>query len=156
MLKMKNTLLFLLILGLISCDKSKLNKDLAQELRESPETIALGNNRLVLTTYLWRDFMPIAEENGSPLACVNNLTDVDSNAISSAIHLKKQYVIHGNEIWEADYMNSTNETEFILQGFVNGGPKWGPDIQVDVVCEFEYLGNIYRILAKSQHIEATW
>lgn len=153
---MKIGFVLLFFVGLISCNKIDVNKKLAKELKESPESIILGNNNLVLTTFLWRDFMPIAEEGGSPLACVNKLTDTNNNGILDEINLRKQYLIKGNEIWESDYIEVTNESEFVLQGFVNGGPKWGPDIEVDVVCEFEYLGNIYRILAKSQLIEATW
>ncbi len=153
---MRFAILFMLAIGFSSCSKVEKDKKLIKELLESPEFINLENNKLVLSTFLWRDFMPITEEDGSPLACVNKLTDTNNNGILEEINLKKQYVIHGDEVWEDDYIEVINESEFVLQGFVNGGPKWGPDIEVDVVCEFEYLGNIYRILAKSQMIEATW
>ena len=95
---------------MISCNKIDVNKKLAKELKGSPESIVLGNNKLVLTTFLWRDFMPITEEGGSPLACINKLTDTNNNGILDEINLRKQYVINGNEIWEADYIEVTNES----------------------------------------------
>lgn len=137
--------------------EGKIKKDaaFADELRSSPEKINVGNNNLVLTTFLWRDFMPVAEKNGSPLYCINKLTDTDSTTISNDIFLKKQYVIKDNEIWTAEYSEIKESPEFILEGFIKNGPKWGPGITVDIICEFEIQGVTYRILAKSQLIIAT-
>lgn len=150
-----------IVFGLSSCEKDKIegklknDPEFAQELRESPEIISIGNNRLVLKTYLWRDFMPMAEENGSKMMCVNKLTEVDSIPILSTIELKKQYVINGNEIWTAEYSEIRNNIDFILEGVVRDGPKWGPNVEVDIVCEFENSGTTHRILAKSQLINRT-
>lgn len=150
-----------LIVGLSSCKKDDvkdtINTDskFAEELRSSPETIIIGSNYLILKIYLWRDFMPIAEENGSKLFCNSKLTDVDNVPILNSITLNKLYVIKGDEIWATNYSEIRNNTSFILEGIANGGPKWGPDIEVDVVCEFANSGTIYRILAKSQWIKRT-
>lgn len=150
-----------IVFGLCSCEKDKIegktknDTEFAQELRESPETISIGNNTLVLTTYLWRDFMPISEENGSKMMCINKLTEVNNVPILSTIELKKQYVIKGNEVWTAEYNEIKNSTDFILEGIVRDGPKWGPNIEVDVVCEFENSGTTHRILARSQLINRT-
>ena len=154
-------IILIIVLGLSSCEKEKIegkiknDPEFAQELRESPENISIGNNNLVLTTYLWRDFMPIAEENGSKMMCVNKLTEVDSIPILTSIVLTKQYVTKGNEIWTAEYSEIRNSIDFILEGVVRDGPKWGPNVEVDVVCEFENSGTTHRILAKSQLINKT-
>ena len=160
---MKHLLLITLtiIVALSSCKKEetediiKPDPKFAQELRSSPETILMGSNYLMLKTYLWRDFMPIAEEDGSKLFCNSKLTDVDQVAISNSITLKKLYVINGDGIWKTNFSEIRNNNSFILEGVANGGPKWGPDIEVDVVCEFENAGTTYRILAKSQWINKT-
>ncbi len=159
----KITLIIVAIfIGLCSCKKGLIKgmiiKDngFALELRASPEKLLIGNNTLVLSTYLWRDFMPIAEENGSKMICINHLTEVDSIPILSTIKLKKQFVIKGNEIWKANYGEVNNYGTYKLEGVVRNGPKWGPDIEVDVVCEFENSGVTYRILAKSQLIDKTF
>jgi hypothetical protein len=160
---MKTNILITLtvLVGICSCKKEKIegkiknDSKLAAELRLSPENITIGNNNLVLTTYLWRDFMPIAEENGSKMICVNKLSELDSIPILNTITLKKQYVIKDNEIWTANYSEIQKNIDFILEGVVRDGPKWGPNIEVDVVCEFENSGTEYRILAKSQLINKT-
>ena len=161
---MKHLLLITLtvVVGLSSC--KKVDKDeatvrtdskFANELRSRPESIIMGSNYLILTTYMWRDFMPVAEENGSNLLCTIKLKDVDNVAISKSIKLNKLYVIKGDEIWTTNFSKIKNDIAYILEGIANNGPKWGPDIDVDVVCEFENSGTVYRILAKSQSINRT-
>lgn len=160
---MKKILLISLtiIVGLGSCKKERVegkirnNSKLADELKSSPENLLIGNNNLILTANLWRDFMPVAEENGSKMICLDQLTEVDRIPILSTIELKKQYVIKGSEVWIADYSEIRKGIDYILEGYVNGGPKWGPNIEVDVVCEFENSGTTYRILAKSVLIHKT-
>ncbi len=153
--------LAILFIGLVSCKKEKINGKIktdskfASELKSSPENITIGNNTYLLTTYLWRDFMPVAEENGSPMMCINSLTEKDSLTITNSIELKKQYIIKGNEIWTADYSEIKIPNNYTIEGVVGEGPKWGPNINVDVVCEFKISGTTYRILAKSQEITST-
>ena len=158
----------LLLYGLIftlavagSCDKQRVdpgihtNAKLADALRSSDQRIKVGKNELTLTTYLWRDFMPMAGTDGSSLRCVDKLTDVNKSPISGEITLIQQHVIHGDTVWTAVYDETKNASDYILEGLVQEGPKWGPDIEVDVVCEFEYEGKPYRILARSQKIYKT-
>lgn len=160
---MRNLILITLtlVLGLNSCQKEKIegriinDPEFAKELRSSSESITIGNNNLILTTCLWRDFMPSTEENGSKMICINKLMEVDSIPILTTINLKKQYVIKGNEIWAADYHEIKKNFDFIIEGVVVDGPKWGPNIEVDVVCEFDNAGTTHRILAKSQLINRT-
>ena len=161
---MKHLLLITLtvVVGLSSCKKDdkdeatvRTDSKFANELRSRPESIIMGSNYLILTTYMWRDFMPIAEENGSNLFCTIKLKDVDNVAISKSIKLNKLHVIKGDEIWTTNFSKIKNDIAYILEGIANNGPKWGPDIDVDVVCEFENSGTVYRILAKSQSINRT-
>ena len=42
----------------------------------------------------------------------------------------------------------------MIIGVVREGPKWAPDIKVNVVCEFENKGKMYRVLAPYQEIHA--
>jgi hypothetical protein len=160
-MKTKLYVVLLIGIGLSSCEKEKYeggikhDPALAGELRSSPETLTIGDNNLVLRTYLWRDFQPVAEKDGSKLMCINKLTDVDNLTIVNTIALRKQYVVNGNEIWTANYIEIRNYVDYIIEGYARGGPKWGPNIEVDVICEFENSGTIHRILAKSQPIYRT-
>ena len=147
-----------LIVSLSSCTKENTEGNiitdakLAKELRSNPETITIGNDNLILVANLWREFMPDSEENGSKLFCVSNLREIDSRAISENITLRRQYVIKGDQIWVINYRETRNNLDSTFEGMVKDGPKWGPDIKVDVVCEFDACGTMYKILAKSQWI----
>lgn len=160
---MKNIIIvsLLLLTGFVACNKDKTDgkiktdAELVAELKSSPEQIEIGTQTFFLTTYLWRDFMPIAEENGSLMMCVNSLTEKDSLTITHSIELKKQYVINGDKVWTADYSETKKPTDFVIKEVVHDGPKWGPNINVDVVCEFDISGTVYRVLAKSQKINKT-
>jgi hypothetical protein len=161
---MKKALILSLLLSIgwiTSCDKermdgkTKTDEVLAENLRKSPESIIIGGNKLILDTYLWRDFQPISPPDGKMLICINFLTDVGSKPLPGNIKLLRQHIINENEIWTADYFEVRSPQEHILEGVVRNGPKWGPGIKVDVVCEFEYAGKTHRILAKEQMINRT-
>lgn len=131
------------------------NPELAIALRSSAESIDVGDQNLILETYLWRDFMPIAAKDGSALLCVNYLKEEGEKPLLPTLELKRQYVLKGSDVWVANYSEIRKENDFFIEGVVRGGPKWGPDILVDVVCEFEYQGNMYRIIARDQLIHKT-
>jgi hypothetical protein len=161
---MKNPILLILlfIAGLGACKKDNTEESIindleqANQLRQNSDTLSIDNKTIFLTTYVSRDFMPVAEENGSPLAGTNSITELDSIALTNAFVLKKQYIIYGDEIWTKEYSDIQNEPKHILTGTTFGGPKWGPNVLVDIVCEFEYNGERLQIIAKSQKIKATY
>ena len=157
---MKLVYIFLLSLfiGISSCTEKADNTivDFATELRQNKELIITNENTFFLTSYIWRDFMPVAEENGSQLMCVVHLIEQDSLDIPNSMDLKKIYIINGNTVWSSEIEGVTMENNYIIRGGVGEGPKWGPNIEVDVVCEFTLEKKVYRILLKSQKIEATY
>jgi hypothetical protein len=155
------SILFIFLGAFFSCESNEQDIEKANsnpsltELKKSPDTLKIGNHTIVLSTYLWRDFMPISEENGSKLLAVNKLVEVDSLSLPNNWILKKQYVILGSDIWVNSYHETRKERDYIWYGFGKDGPKWGPDTLVDVVCEFEVSGKNYRIMARSQNINQT-
>lgn len=162
MMKRSLTLLIFLSLVIFSCKKDiddsnfYKNVPLASELRLSSDTIMVGENTLALNTYVYRDFMPVAEEDGSPMISVCMLADIDSLFLLSQVSMKKQFVIHGDLVWSVDFERTTETSAYSMEGVSSGGPKWGPQINVDVVCEFSYNGKLYgRIIARDQKIHRT-
>ena len=155
-------LICLMVPLLVSCKKDSLNDKLvshnsrlAADLRSSNESHSIADNNLVLTTYFWRDFMPGTEAAGSRLTGVIQLGDANGRAIPPSIRLKRLYVVKGHEIWTTDFSEITLSDDGQLEGVVRNGPYWGPNINVDVVCEFEASGRVYRIIARSQPINRT-
>ena len=147
------------IVGLFSCkkDPETPKTELIEVVKNSPETIVIGNNELTLDASLWRDFMPGtgSSENGSPLYCVVELKNSQNLDLHENVILKRVYVIHENELWNRALTEQEYGLVHIVTGIANNGPIWGPDIQVDVVCEFKYNGVIRRIISKSQNIDMT-
>ena len=145
-----------------SCKKDKVDVNvqtdtaLADSLRLSPAAVQIGNDSLFFSTYVWRDFMPMIGKDGSGLYCSNQLTYKDSLPIPSGLTIKTQYVINGNQVWADQYPNVNNEESSVIEAVINGGPKWAPDILVDVVCEFKIDNHTYRIIARQQKINATY
>lgn len=157
-MKTYHVILALFFLALTSCEKDKIegriSKDasLANELRSVDEELSIDGHTYFLNAGVARDFMPGSYENGSPMMGGSDLTDKDTLDMDNGIFLKKQYVVKGNEIWIADFSEVSLVQSHVLRGTVRNGPKWGPDITVDIVCEFQKNGTTYQIIAKSQTI----
>lgn len=148
----------LISITVFGCEKDKeslSNSLLASQLRLTKDTLVLDQNTFALNTYIYRDFMPIAEENGSPMISICLLLDIDSITFSHPLTMKRQYVINGDLVWGSDFERTIETSDFIAEGSNSGGPKWGPHINVDVVCEFVYQGTTYRIIARDQEIQRT-
>ena len=152
----KSFFIITLVLIAFSCKKETKNtpSEFINTLENSPEVITVGNNSLSLGMYLNRDFMPICEEDGRPLFCIAELKNSLNLDLNETIQLKKIYVIDGEKVW-SKAITETNMSFTAVTGMAADGPKWGPDIDVDVVCEFVYNGTLRRIIAKNQHIEMT-
>ncbi len=152
----------IVLLGISACQKDvsedmlvKNDPRLASSLRKSKESLIEAGNNLVLTTYLWRDFMPVVGSGGSRLVGVVHLQDAQGTALSSSISLKRLFVIKGNEIWTTNFSEVSSADATKLEGVVRNGPFWGPNINVDVVCEFIVDGKMFQIMAKDQPIHRT-
>lgn len=124
----------------------------ADDLKSSPTTLNIGGSYFTLDAVLWRDFMPPTEPNGKPMSSKVQLNLISGPDILSNITFVRQYVIYGTEIWAADiYFIGVNSN--FIEGTSSGGPKWGPDVNVDVVLEFKYDNTTYKILCPNQPIE---
>jgi hypothetical protein len=144
-------------------DKPVISEDpilLAELLNSSTDTIEIGPNKLILKTYLQRDFMPSIPSSGKhPLIASVRMTDIDSVQISSDLDISKVYVIKENSIWISIPKNLTNSntSNFILKRVCDNGPEWETNIYVDVVIEItsKSSNNKYLLISKHQYIDKT-
>lgn len=138
--------LFVISFFLVACN--------ADELRTSPTAVTINGSMLTLDAYVWRDFMPPTDSNGDPMRSTVTLNLISGPEILNDIHLVRQYVINGDEVWAADlYDLSINSSSY--SGTSSNGPKWGPDIEVDVVLEFTHESKTYKVLAEDIIIDKT-
>jgi len=168
-----NRLLFLLVFFLhlfVSCSIVLENSDMESEnlvvndqgladlLKSSPENVEIRGNKLYLDTYLWRDFMPGAwsGNNGSPLMGSIRFVGQSGDILSNTISISKVYVVNNNKIWACGSFEKRIIENNVFEVVVRNGPEWGPDIHVDVICEFRNVGESFRLKSKTQNINATY
>ncbi|WP_229068452.1 hypothetical protein [Actinoplanes sp. DH11] len=101
-----------------------------------PETVTVAGATVRIEAYLWRDFMPICPPDGQPLiASVRILAE--PAALPATLRADRIVVVHGGEVWVAplveEYPGSREAAGF--QVVARNGPKWDPNVTVDVVVE---------------------
>lgn len=163
----KYVITFTTLIILISCEKEGINesniridKELISELNsKSYDTLIIESNRFVLDAYLWRDFMPVSPSDGKPMISINWLRDIDSTEISDNIDLIEQYVVYNDSIWISEYENESSSTQpdFKIEKISREGPKWGPEIYVDVISKVRVsnTNSDYYIRIKDVFVERT-
>jgi hypothetical protein len=133
-------------------------------LNYGADTLRNGNQRLILTATLWRDFFPTAPADGRPLVSYAILENLDSTKIPDNLKLTKQYVINGSQIWISSCSPSSEVPHFsfplpyyVMAGVSFDGPKWGPNIFVTVIAEIidSSSAKRYWIRAINQQIQMT-
>ena len=162
MQSIKNYFVFaLLISTLFGCEKKEESQPSLQAnqitaLLASPEMLNLNNYLLKIESDIWRNFMPPIDSNGSALMAQVVLSERNQRTLNNSVQLKKVYLINQNELWSKTFDSSDSSSPYQVSGMVRNGPTWGPNIKVDLVCEFSFGGQNYRLLAKDQDIYATY
>jgi len=159
---------WILLFGLISCEKDDTKKDetilidrsyIAQLKSDALDTLVIGSESYVLDAYIWRDFQPMCPPGGREMISINWLINIDSVKISDNIKMIKQYVINKDSIWISDYMNrsSNSQVEYKIEKISINGPKWGPGINVDVISEIHDFntGMDYYLECKDVYVGRT-
>jgi len=153
--------LSLLISTLFACEKKEesqpsLEANQIAALLSSPEMLNINNYLFQIESDIWRNFMPPIDSNGSALMAQVVLSERNQRTLNNSVKLEKVYLINQNELWSKTFDSSDSSSPYQVSGMVRNGPTWGPNIKVDLVCEFSFAGENYRLLAKNQDIYATY
>lgn len=151
-------------LFILVCDRNIQNPstDVPPDiLKLSVDTLQLGQQTFILRTELWRDFMPISPPDGRPLTAYIEIETVDSSAITLDMDSDRIYIVNGEDVWASSYAEELPDDYPARQPFrivkiARDGPKWGPNIYVDVIVRIVAEGSTYFLRAKNQHIGMTW
>ena len=123
----------------VYCYNGGVNEEEISQIKEKAvDTLIIGLNSFVLDAYLWRDFMPASPIDGQPMISINWLITTDLVDIPNNISMVKQYVFYGDSIWIANYENEApapSLPKYKIEGISRNGPKWGPNIYVDVISQ---------------------
>lgn len=129
-------------------------------LMAAPDTVIIKNQKLVLRTSLWRDFMPVSPPGGKGLTALVYIETADSSAISDSIDCDNIYVINEKDVWRSHFSDDSppfsDHVPYRLAKIARDGPQWGPKIYVAVVVRLIFKKEIFYLLAADQYIGATF
>ena len=145
-------------LGGVACDRGAgITDPPLSELEGAPSRVQIAGSELKLETYLWRDFMPTAPPNGTPLIAVLRIVTTGTTGIPEGLKAEQVSITYQGEIWTAAVKQEHPSTEpRVLEVVARNGPKWGPGVNVDVVVRLrEGRGPTYWLRAADQPIHRT-
>ena len=127
-------------------------------VRAATDSVTTEGALLRLSTYLWRDFMPAALPDGDPLRVRLRITTANSSAFPSTLRADAAWILNGRDVW-ATWVQETRQRPPdypALEVGADGGPKWGPGIEVDVVVRLrDVAGSAWYLRARKQSIQRT-
>jgi hypothetical protein len=131
----------------------------ANQLRTAPEAVTLpGGQVLRLSPYLWRDFQPVSPVDGKPLVAVFRVSTEDMTPLPMGTRVDAAWVVFGDEVWNAQPVEEhpRESGSPSLEVIGRNGPKWGPNVSVDVIVQVRDDRNAaYRLQARRQPIART-
>jgi hypothetical protein len=91
---------------------------------------------VTLYAFLWRDFMPISPPEGKPLIASLEVRTMDSVALPTDLSIEAAFVVLGDEIWSSyPQVETACSSPDCIRAISRQGPRWGPDVTVDVVVQ---------------------
>lgn len=130
------------------------------QLLQAPDTISADGKRLYLTTFMWRDFMPISPPDGKPLIAIAYVTTADTTQIPTSISADAIWIVYDAQAWRSfftgEMITPDLQRPYRIVRIARDGPKWGPNIYVDVIVRvFDINGNAQLLHAPNQWIGRT-
>jgi hypothetical protein len=129
------------------------------ELSAAPTSIVVAGTRLALSTSLWRDFQPISPPDGKPLVAGLQMRTDDGSPVPGSVRADMVWVVYEGEAWSRvpQEERTRMETAPVYEVVARDGPKWGPNVTVDVIVRLvDGSGRTFLLRAASQPIRATW
>ena len=138
-----------------------------KDLRNAPTVVVIDNRSLHLSAYPWRDLAPVTGvADGRPLMVAVKVASADKQPLPSGIRMDRAWVLFGEETWEVSnlkgrragqdqdkdsWINCSDSPQ--CETTLRDGPKWGPDVYVDVVVRFiDSQGKAYFLQAPKQYV----
>lgn len=119
------------------------------QLASAPATLALSQQDYQLETYLWRDFMPNSPRDGKPMVAFTRLVSTDQQPIPGDVKLVYIWVVNGDRVWATTFSSEGGDA---TGRYARGGPKWGPNISVDVIVGVTIGSSELRLVRASAQL----
>jgi hypothetical protein len=127
------------------------------QLRAAPTSVNVGGVSLRLTPLVWRDFQPISPPDGKPMIVALRVT-TGGSAFPPGVTAPRAWVLFEEGVWpaiiseEVPYAPGGPMREWVIRN----GPKWGPNVYVDVIIELVTgPSTAFLLLARNQLVART-
>lgn len=130
----------------------------AARLRAVRTTLEISGSELRARARLWRDFMPPAAADGSPLAANMIVETVGGESVPPDLVVVAAWLAAGDEVWKPSTLRPRDPPREprSLEVTARAGPRWPPGSRVDVVVRLEDANGVRRNLrAPDQVIRRT-
>ena len=146
----------LAVLPLAACDRAPtapLAVPAPSWIATAPTSVVDGGATLRLEAVPYRDFMPMSPTDGSPLAVVLRLRTASGAPLPSGLAIESAWVVYRGLAWTSQpEPTGAPWGPDVLEFVSRGGPRWGPDVAVDVVARVTGLTGGPRPIAARQVI----
>ena len=155
----------------LPADMDQAKNDLSvsiKNLRSAPTSVVIDDRSLSLSADPWRDFMPgtVSTPDGSPMTVVLRVSTSDKKPFPREVRIDRAWVVFGEQVWETSefrHLKTPGKDSWIecsdapmCEATARGGPKWGPDVLVDVVVRLtDKEGRHHLLQVKKQTVIAT-
>ncbi len=113
-------------------------------LRDTPTQLTVGDSTYKLQASLWRSFTPpLKEPDGRPLIALVRLDESNLQPIHAGVEIDYLWIVHGDQIWETRFSDEDRPRPpaHIFERIAREGPKWGPEVKVDVIVNVAMDGS---------------
>jgi hypothetical protein len=153
---MKREFSILMVALLAGCADDVTAPPSVDEIENAPVQIVVEGVSLTLETFLYRDFQPVSEPNGRPLLASVRVKAANGQALPRDLRAEAMHVVFGKEVWTPTLVQESpsdkpSELEFVARN----GPKWGPDVTVDVMLRLRHGDTELLLKAENQPIHRT-
>ncbi len=126
-------------------------------LLSTPENLIIDGVPLKLKPNLWRDFAPSSPADGKPLIAGIEIVASKGKNLPDDLDTDAVWVAKSEAVWGAHYSDELFEEDpKRIVKIAREGPKFGPNIKVEVIARLRYKGNTYFLRASGVKIEKTF
>jgi hypothetical protein len=110
--------------------------------------------------------------DGKPMIAVLKVATSDKKSFPSGVRIDRAWVLFGEQMWETSEFREQSEGPVnnkdsnekwvncpdspVCEAVARGGPKWGPDVFVDVVVQLtDREGRHHLLQARKQYVNRT-
>jgi len=134
------------------------NEDNTDQVLQPNDPANLNGRAYSLTSYLWRDFMPVIGDDSlhTSLTAAIRVAADDSLALPATLSADRIWVINGDDVWESDFSGEPYPlSDCAFECVARGGPFWETGITVDVVVRLVENGTEILVEASDVVIHRT-